>query len=126
MDLHQGMATVPFHDREIFWRNPKSMLALSFTLWAISPTALNVVWAYQIHGSGTGKAFGGEGPGIAGTYHITYYNFEGRKLVKNTLEITLQTGDHDLTWYKDGAIVTRGIGCETPAGLIAGIRFLPD
>ena len=90
------------------------------------PGTLDAVWGHQINGGGTGKAVGGEGPRFAGTYHITYCNSEGRKLVECTLEITSEAEDYDLTWYRDGAIIARGIGHETPAGLIAGFRFLPD
>jgi len=90
------------------------------------PGTLDAVWRHQINGSGTGRAIGGEGPRYAGTYEFTYYDGKGRKLVVNTLEITSEGDAFDLTLYKDGAIVTRGIGQLTSAGLIAGIRFLPD
>ena len=70
------------------------------------PGTLDAVWGHQINGGGTGKAVGGEGPGYAGTYQITYYDWQGRKLVENTLEITFEAERYDLIWYKDGAVVT--------------------
>lgn len=116
----------PAEERESFVEKPQ--INVGFVIYTLGdqPGTLDAVWGHQINGGGTGKAVGGEGPGYSGTYHITYYNWEGRKLVENTLEITSAAEVYDLTWYKDGAIVTRGIGRETPAGLIAGIRFLPD
>lgn len=126
MDVHHGTAAVPVQNRESFVE--KLQVNVGFVIYTLGdqPGTLNAVWGHQINGGGTEKAVGGKGSGYAGTYHITYYNREGRKLVENTLEITSEAEDYDLTWYKDGAIVTRGIGRETPAGLIAGIRFLPD
>ena len=105
----------------------KTQVNVGFVIYTLGeePGTLNAVWGHQINGGGTGKAVGGEGPGYAGTYHITYFDWEGRKLVENTLEIASEAGENDLTWYKDDVIVTRGIGHETSAGLIAGIRFLP-
>jgi hypothetical protein len=126
MYVHHAEATVPVQDRESFVEKPQVNVGYVIYTLGEKPGTLNAVWGHQINGSGTGKAVGGEGPGYTGTYHITYYNREGRKLVENTLEITSEADDYDLTWYKDGAIVTRGIGRETTAGLIAGIRFLPD
>ena len=126
MDVHLGEAPAPVQDRESSVEKPQVNVGFVIYTLGDQPGTLNAVWGHQIYGGGTGKAVGGEGSGYVGTYHITYYNWEGRKLEENTLEITSETDDYDLTWYKDGAIVTRGIGRETPAGLIAGIRFLPD
>ena len=118
--------TVRVQDRESFVEKPQ--INVGFVIYTLGdqPGTLNAIWGHQINGGGTGYAVGGEGPGYVGTYHITYFDWEGRKLVENTLEIISETENYDLTWYKDGAIVTRGIGRETSVGLIAGIRFLPD
>jgi hypothetical protein len=83
------------------------------------------LWGHQINGGGTGKAVGGAGPGYAGTYTITYFDWEGRNLAEYALEIVAVGDVFDLTWVKDGQIRTRGLGRETPCGLVAGIRFLP-
>jgi hypothetical protein len=125
-DADQRAAKARFPDRKCFIENPR--INVGFVIYTLGnqPGTLDAVWGHQIHGGGTGRAVGGEGPGYAGTYKITYYDWHGHKLVENKLEIAA-TGDvYDLTWTSDGVIVTRGIGRETPSGLIAGIRFLPD
>jgi hypothetical protein len=125
-DVRHGEATAHVQDRKSFAEQPKVNVGFVIYTLGDQPGTMNAVWGHQINGGGTVKAVGGEGAGYIGAYHITYYNWEGCKRVENTLEITSETDDCDLTWYKDGAIATRGIGRETPDGLIAGIRFLPD
>jgi hypothetical protein len=106
----------------------KPQINVGYVIYTLGdePGTLDAIWRHQTKGSGTGKATGGNGEVYAGIYQITYWDEQGQLRAEHELEIVQKDGYCDLAWSKDGALVTRGIGQETSAGLIVGFRHMSD
>lgn len=75
---------------------------------------------------GTGVARGDTSNGFPGTYDITYYYPDGTVSAELELGIVKNGDVYDLTYSKDGQLLLRGIGLETPVGLAGGYRRIGE
>ena len=85
---------------------------------------LKAVWTHDDYGCGTGLATdittGEPNSTFAGNYQIQYFDNEGSLQAELDLEIQKRNGCFALTWRKNGAITSIGIGIETANVLSAG------
>ena len=85
---------------------------------------LKAVWIHADYGHGTGLAIGGQSTKFDGKYEIKYFDSNGSLLTVLDLEIIKNEQRYDLSWSKNGVVISIGIGVENFDILSAGFYDL--
>jgi len=90
------------------------------------PGTLNARWTYQNVYSGKGLATGGPEQGLAGHYHVRYYDEQGKFSDEYDLVIEKSGPFYSASWLTDGKVSAGGVGMEVNKGLAIGWRRVAD
>ncbi|MCJ8337354.1 MAG: hypothetical protein MJK10_02690 [Pseudomonadales bacterium] len=85
-----------------------------------NPGELKAAWVHADYGRGTGLAVGDANANFAGNYQIRYFAENGSLVAELDLEIISNGHSYELTWSKEGAVTSIGIGMENSEVLSAG------
>ena len=106
----------------------RQALNIGFVLYTKGnvPGTLNARWTYQNVYSGKGLATGGPKEGLAGHYHVRYYDEQGKFSDEYDLVIEKAGAFYNASWITDGKVSAGGVGMEVGKGLAIGWRRVAD
>ena len=81
---------------------------------------LRAIWVHADYGQGTGLAIGEPNTTFEGKYQIRYFDGNGEFLTALDLEIVKNEHCYNLSWSKNGVLISIGIGIENSNILSAG------
>ena len=120
--LSAGCAPVPAASKV------QAPLNIGFVLYTRGevPGTLKARWRYTTEYSGTGVATGGPAEGIAGRYHVRYFDENGKFSDEYDLVIESNGDFYSGSWLTNGKVSASGLGMKVDDGVAIGWRRITD